>query len=222
MSEYSPVEHGVKPIADDLETFVHMDGIQVIDRCLAGFPDTLTATLTRTASTHSFVRYESGGGASFDQSRDRFDLLVEWLMFNHRGDAATELRSRYSELHQILFDWERDARERLKSVDPEKINAPNFRGNIEWLLGSDMHRLFCSIQGEGIELLKWLRHLEVALTAATSDIIDSHTAMKMLDTKSNASFQRWRRQANVEPVGHGKWKRDDIERIKSMRETLGG
>lgn len=223
MSVYCPVDHGVRPIADDIEAFASLDGIQVIEKCLGDFPDSLTATLTNGATTHGFIRYGTGGDATFDQSRNRFDLLIEWLTFNHRGDIAAEIRREYSTLHQAVFSWEVEAKRILSTTDPAKLDAEGYRGNVEWLLGLEMHAAFGEIQYEASELVKYLRHLELALTAATTDIIDTDTARKMLGLRRSdqPKFNRWMRNAGISQANgeRGKWFRDEIERFKAENET---
>ncbi|MCO8124493.1 hypothetical protein NHH03_22330 [Stieleria sp. TO1_6] len=219
MSEYCPVRNGVKPIAGDLEHFANLDGIEIIELCRSERYDGLCSRLTCSATTHSFIRYDINGGSAFDQSRNLFDLLIEWLMFNHRAEVARQLRTDFSELRQAVFLWEDEARTKLATLETDKINAPNIRGNLEWLLGQPMHRWYAEIHQLATELLKFLRHLETSLTAATSETIDTYTAKALLGTKSNASLQRWAKAAGVQSVSRGCWKRDDIERIRAIRET---
>ncbi|TWU36018.1 hypothetical protein [Novipirellula artificiosorum] len=52
-----------------------------------------------------------------------------------------------------------------------------------------------------------------------SDIIDTQDARKLLGTTSNKSLKRWADEAGVKSVSRGRWRRSDILKIKSNRET---
>ncbi|MDV6034394.1 MAG: hypothetical protein F9B45_30735 [Phycisphaera sp. RhM] len=158
--EYSPVDDGVVPIADDVERFGYLDGKGVID-AINDFPPGLVGVVTKNASRRADIVRRIDGFSVLDHTQSILELLHEWLILHRYDEASRQLVRRFEALVNMVACWELRVKDRIPA-EPE-------HDNLTWIVGDGASQDLAEIQSEAQELNRFMRHMASVLPRSGDD-----------------------------------------------------